>query len=169
MSSKLNPGGIKVGDKVQRDKEYRNSDWPFGAKDVRVTAVDGCDIQVEGSDIWWYDGFFTVKRETRPIPDERYDPWKVRSPQYLGPCATPQTIKVMSLEEQLKPLNEQVGGDHYKTMKIQPIEYIVANKLGWCEGNIVKYITRWKQKGGAKDIDKVIHYANLLKQMEGIS
>lgn len=60
------------------------------------------------------------------------------------------------------PLNKQVGGDHYKTMKIQPIEYIMTNDLGWCEGNIVKYITRWKQKGGEADIKKVIHYAELL-------
>lgn len=62
------------------------------------------------------------------------------------------------------PLEEQVGGDHYKNLKIQPIEYITANNLGWCEGNIVKYITRWEQKGGTADIDKVIHYAQLLKQ-----
>ena len=59
-------------------------------------------------------------------------------------------------------LNKQVGGDHYKTLKIQPIEYIMANNLGWCEGNIVKYITRWEQKGGEDDIKKVIHYAELL-------
>lgn len=56
----------------------------------------------------------------------------------------------------------QVGGDHYRTLKIQPIEYIMANDLSWCEGNIVKYITRWKQKGGKQDIEKVIHYAQLL-------
>ena len=61
-----------------------------------------------------------------------------------------------------KSLQVQVGGDHYKTMKIQPIEYIMVNDLGFIEGNIVKYITRWKQKGGKQDIEKVIHYAQLL-------
>jgi hypothetical protein len=65
----------------------------------------------------------------------------------------------------LPALSTQVGGDHYKSMVIQPIEYITKNNLGWCEGNIVKYITRWKQKGGKADIDKVIHYANLLKEL----
>ena len=65
----------------------------------------------------------------------------------------------------LKASDTQVGGDHYKSLSIQPIEYITKNNLGWCEGNIVKYITRWKQKGGKADIDKVIHYANLLKEM----
>ena len=64
------------------------------------------------------------------------------------------------------PLERQVGGGHYKDLSIQPIEYILANKLGWCEGNIVKYITRHKQKGERKDIEKVIHYAQILLDTE---
>lgn len=60
------------------------------------------------------------------------------------------------------PLNEQVGGSHYKTMKIQPIEFIQSNDLGFCEGNIIKYTCRYKQKGGVEDLNKVIHYARLL-------
>jgi len=59
-------------------------------------------------------------------------------------------------------LGVQVGGSHYKDMPIQPIEYILANNLGFCEGNIVKYITRYKAKGGSEDIKKVIHYSQLL-------
>ena len=57
---------------------------------------------------------------------------------------------------------KQVGGDHYKRMAIQPSHYIVKNKLGWYEGNIVKYITRHSIKGGKQDVEKVIHYAELL-------
>tara|TARA_R100000963_G_scaffold12909_1_gene9283 strand:+ start:211 stop:396 length:186 start_codon:yes stop_codon:yes gene_type:complete len=53
-------------------------------------------------------------------------------------------------------------GSHYKDCPIQPIDYIVDNGLGWCEGNIVKYITRHNKKGGEEDIKKVIHYAELL-------
>lgn len=63
------------------------------------------------------------------------------------------------------PFDKQTGGDHYKKLAIQPTAYIQKNKLGWCEGNIVKYITRWRDKGGIQDIDKVIHYAELLKQI----
>jgi hypothetical protein len=59
-------------------------------------------------------------------------------------------------------LGEQIGGSHYKTMKIQPIEFILANDLGFAEGNIVKYTCRYKQKGGVEDLNKVIHYARLL-------
>lgn len=65
-------------------------------------------------------------------------------------------------KDKTDPFKEQVGGDHYKTMKIQPIEYILANDLGFCEANIVKYISRYKQKNGVQDVKKVIHYAEML-------
>lgn len=63
-------------------------------------------------------------------------------------------------------LTRQVGGDHYKQMAIEPIEFIMANSLGYCEGNIVKYICRHASKGGVEDIDKVIHYCQLLKELK---
>lgn len=60
------------------------------------------------------------------------------------------------------PFKEQVGGSHYKTLKIQPVEFILANQLGFCEGSIIKYTCRYRQKGGVEDLKKVIHYAQLL-------
>lgn len=66
----------------------------------------------------------------------------------------------------LSPLTVQVGGEHYKTMKIQPVEYIHANALGYFEGNVIKYITRWRQKGGITDLEKAKHYIDLLIEME---
>jgi hypothetical protein len=66
----------------------------------------------------------------------------------------------------MSALDKQIGGSHYKDMAIQPVEYIHKNGLGFCEGNIVKYITRWKTKNGIEDLKKVIHYAELLIQME---
>ena len=62
----------------------------------------------------------------------------------------------------MKALNKQVGGNHYKDMKIQPINYILENDLGFCEGNIIKYVSRYKEKNGVEDLEKVIHYAELL-------
>ncbi len=62
----------------------------------------------------------------------------------------------------MSALDKQVGGNHYKDLRFQPIEYIIKNELGFCEGNIVKYITRWKLKGGREDLEKVIHYAQIL-------
>jgi hypothetical protein len=58
-------------------------------------------------------------------------------------------------------LNKQEGGNHYKDMPIQPIEFITKNKLDWYQGNIVKYASRHHNKGGADDLRKVIHYAEL--------
>jgi hypothetical protein len=63
-------------------------------------------------------------------------------------------------------LQQQVGGDHYRAKGIQPIEYIHANNLGFCAGNVVKYISRYKDKNGAEDIRKAIHYCQLLLELE---
>jgi len=56
----------------------------------------------------------------------------------------------------------QVQGDHYANKAIQPIEYIMANKLGFCEGNVVKYVSRWRNKGGLNDLLKAKHYIEFL-------
>ena len=63
-------------------------------------------------------------------------------------------------------LSVQVGGGHYKDLKIQPVEYIHANNLPFIEGSIVKYITRWRTKGGMEDLKKVKHFTDLLIQLE---
>jgi hypothetical protein len=65
-----------------------------------------------------------------------------------------------------KALDVQVGGSHYKNLKIQPVEYIHANQLPYIEGNIVKYITRWRDKNGIKDLEKIKHYIDLLIELE---
>jgi len=62
----------------------------------------------------------------------------------------------------MSALNEQVGGDHYKKLAIQPAQYIHANNLGFFEGNVVKYVTRWRDKGGIEDLRKAQHYLALL-------
>jgi hypothetical protein len=74
-------------------------------------------------------------------------------------------------EENSNPSSEalkvQIGGDHYKDCGIQPVEYIHANKLDYFEGNVIKYITRHRTKGqGKKDIEKAIHYAQLILALE---
>lgn len=63
------------------------------------------------------------------------------------------------------PLDTQVGGDHYK-LPIQPIQYIHANNLSYIEGCVIKYITRWRSKNGIEDLNKAIHYIELLKELE---
>ena len=60
----------------------------------------------------------------------------------------------------------QIGGNHYKDFKIQPIEFITKNKLSFIQGNIIKYVCRFDKKNGNEDIDKAIHYCELLKEIK---
>ena len=67
---------------------------------------------------------------------------------------------------ELSSLLKQVGGDHYKKMTIQPAEFINKNKLFFAEGNAIKYICRHSSKGGIQDIDKAIHYLEMVKERD---
>ena len=64
-------------------------------------------------------------------------------------------------------LDVQVAGSHYKKHGIQPVEYIHTNKIGYFEGNVIKYVTRWRDKGGIADLEKAKHYIDLLIELEG--
>lgn len=66
-------------------------------------------------------------------------------------------------------LETQIGGDHYKSMAIQPVEYIVANGIGFCEGCAIKYLSRWRAKGGIEDLKKARHFIDLLIEQEAKS
>lgn len=70
------------------------------------------------------------------------------------------------MENNESALNREVGGTHYKDMPIQPIEFITKNGLGFCEGNVVKYISRYKNKNGREDLLKARHYIDLLIELE---
>jgi hypothetical protein len=61
---------------------------------------------------------------------------------------------------------KQIGGEHYKGKAIQPWDYIAANNIPYLEGNIIKYASRWRDKGGIDDLRKVIHYAEKLIELE---
>ena len=63
-------------------------------------------------------------------------------------------------------LKEQVSGDHYSKLAIQPVEYITANKLTYLQGNVIKYVTRYKDKNGLQDLEKAKHYIDMLIELE---
>ena len=63
-------------------------------------------------------------------------------------------------------LNKQVDGDHYSGMNIQTAEFINENNIPFAEGNAIKYICRHKKKGKVKDIDKAIHYLEMIKERD---
>lgn len=62
----------------------------------------------------------------------------------------------------MKSYKKQVGGNHYLKYKIQPVEFIIKNNIGFVEGNVIKYILRFKDKGGIADLEKAKHYIELL-------
>jgi len=63
-------------------------------------------------------------------------------------------------------LSSQVDGDHYTSMKIQPAEFINENNLEFAEGNAIKYICRHQKKGKRKDIEKAIHYLEMILERD---
>jgi hypothetical protein len=63
-------------------------------------------------------------------------------------------------------LDKQISGNHYKGCKIQPVEYIQANELDYLQGNVIKYVTRHKLKNGKADIEKAIHYLELILELQ---
>ena len=65
------------------------------------------------------------------------------------------------IKNKFNPLASQSGGNHYKIHGVQPVEYTMGNNLSFCQGNIIKYITRYADKNGLEDLEKVIHYTLL--------
>lgn len=63
----------------------------------------------------------------------------------------------------MEALDRQVAGDHYKKFIIQPVEFCYVNKIPYIEATVIKYICRWQGKGGVQDLDKAIHYLEILK------
>ena len=79
----------------------------------------------------------------RPTSSADFPAYRVSSPRSLTGVSISGT--------------RQVGGDHYRKRKIQPWDYIAANDLDFWQGSIVKYITRWRDKGGVEDLKKARH------------
>jgi hypothetical protein len=67
---------------------------------------------------------------------------------------------------EINPITQEIGGSHYKGFAIEPIQFILANGLGFCEGNVVKYICRYKRKNGVEDLKKARHYIDFLIERE---
>jgi Protein of unknwon function (DUF3310) len=117
-----------------------------------------------GSD---YDGILVggglMATPKKVIPNAVYEQFIDGRMRIMGSGADREWEDVL-VEQELTALDKQEGGNHYKDMAIQPVEFITANDLGFLEGNIVKYVCRHHAKNGAEDIKKAIHYCELLLQ-----
>ena len=91
------------------------------------------------------------KRKPKPVKVV----YEKKTTSALDAVATPEEEEAF---KQMEANATQVGGQHYKSKAIQPWDYIASNNLGYLEGNVVKYVSRWKDKGGVEDLKKAQHY-----------
>jgi hypothetical protein len=110
-------------------------------------------------------------KELQEAMDKPSEPPKLTLEEYFETVKGCPDKPKLTLEEYVKtlsdnPMDTQVDGDHYKKLKIQPMEYSMANNLDACQHTVVKYVTRFRDKGGEKDIDKAIHALQMLRKFE---
>lgn len=141
-------------------KKYLN-ELDLGATD----SVYCDDVGINGSFNWEasLDGYRFWKRYS-----DMYEDYLKTGNIGLNPLLDNSTMEYESVVTNVNSsaLDKQVGGGHYKDMAIQPIEFTHKNGLNFCQGNIIKYATRYKSKNGIEDLQKVIHYAELLIELE---
>ena len=132
---------FKVGDKVK-------------VVDIGSISQATSDIKVGDVGIITYvDSYFVMSPYRVEFDDDGYWWFTDKCLELVSDVNTPN--------KKYNPLVVQQSGSHYKNGKIQPIEYSERNNLSMCQGNIVKYITRHKEKNGVDDLAKVVHYALL--------
>ena len=107
------------------------------------------------SRLWYFNPWTGEKRDPRDVDS---DPTAV--------LLLPPGEGVKAAPTPTSPLTHQVAGSHYKNLKIQPIEYIHANGIPFAEGCVIKYVTRWRDKGGIGDLEKAKHFIELLIELE---
>lgn len=105
--------------------------------------------------------------ETLAVTQEEDEAWQAQQ-KSVATGVTDGSLKDYIKAIGTDPLSVQVGGGHYKSMVIQPVEYITKNNLPYCEANVIKYISRWRDKGGKKDLEKAKHYIDMLIQLENL-
>ena len=140
---------FKVGDKVKVVDTEQISQW---TEDIEVGYV-GVVIEVDE---------FDEEKPYKVKLDKCYNGWWFTDKCVELVSDTVDTVNDNNTtDKKYNPLVVQQSGSHYKNGKIQPIEYSERNHLSMCQGNIVKYTTRHKEKNGVDDLAKVVHYALL--------
>lgn len=151
-TSNLSTNKFKVGDEVEISS-LGNTIRRFGGEDfllpigsisvVKAICEDNDEIELEDDLLYDTDDLKLIKRvdETNASQNE--------------------SIKKSIESKPYNPLVAQEGGGHYKNRGIQPIEYSHANNLSASQHSVVKYITRYYDKGGIEDLSKIVHFVLL--------
>lgn len=145
MTKKKDPNSRsgKIRDAIKLFPGYSNSDIAK-LTDESVNLV--CNVR---------KNMFTRKRKPRVV-EAKIEPMVVSV--FGDPTAADEEKNMAVMQEQSKANAVQIGGQHYQSKAIQPWDYIASNNLGYLEGNVVKYVSRWKEKGGVEDLKKAAHY-----------
>jgi hypothetical protein len=151
---------MKIGDTVKRVIGSFNG-MQCGDTD-RVTAVFPEEVNLAN-----YPGFHgtgnlevvrdTTRQETMKV-EETFKPGAIGTAYKVTTTTAPPASE--------SALAVQVDGSHYKSLAIQPIEYIHSNGIQFAEGCVIKYVSRWRTKGGIKDLEKAKHFIELLIELE---
>jgi hypothetical protein len=130
---------------------------------VRVKFADG-DISIQDiARVWVW---------RRSGQDDEITAFRVIStgksaPEWPGPEAeVPLSDAGLVFEEPVSAMDVQEGGDHYKSMPIQPMEFSMANGMDACQHTIIKYVSRFRNKGGIEDLRKAKHCIDMLIEFE---
>lgn len=129
---------------------------------------EGKYVEITGFGDYFGDRGVVVKSYQKPLETE-FDVGGCEAVAYESFGSNPMIL--LNTKEQVKEnpasaLDKQVSGNHYKDCGIQPIEYIHANDLDYFQGNVVKYVTRHRDKNGKADIEKAIHYLELILELQ---
>jgi hypothetical protein len=114
-----------------------------------------------------------TEAQNRGVDQELWDkfgsaPLKVSGGSYVPfPEKYTDVVSDGGLDPRNSALDVQIGGGHYKSYAIQPVEFIHKNKIPYIEGCAIKYLCRWREKGGIEDLKKARHYIELLIDLEG--
>jgi hypothetical protein len=114
-----------------------------------------------------------TEAQNRGVDQELWDkfgsaPLKVEGGSYVPfPEKYTDVVSDGGLDPRNSALDVQIGGGHYKSYAIQPVEFIHKNKIPYIEGCAIKYLCRWREKGGIEDLKKARHYIELLIDLEG--
>ena len=145
-----------MGSETKAPDKTSEDGWTYWVPDFRGDSPPGVSIETHAIEFDWVleQSIWEpiVSGEVTWFPDFAY--------RYRPKAAPP-----VSLKETTSALDVQISGDHYKNRKIQPVEFIHANNLPFIEGCVVKYVTRWREKGGVPDLLKAKHYIELLIEL----
>lgn len=114
----------------------------------------------------WYKSLWIELKEWQ-MENKKQDPFEVASldrstgTNEFGTPHNQNEFPNLSLKEK-DPNTRQVGGEHYGKATYQHWDYVIDNNLGYFEGQVTKYVTRWRKKNGAQDLEKAMHYLEKL-------